>query len=345
MSATQLTWPQVLGRLIQRENLPREYSRWAMTEIMGGNASPAQIAGFAIALHAKGETVAEVDGMVAAMYEYATPIEVPGPTVDIVGTGGDRAHTVNISTMASLVIAGAGERVVKHGNRAASSKCGSADVIEELGVRLDQEVPVVAAMAESVGITFCYAPRFHPSLRFAAATRRELGVPTTFNFLGPLANPARPSAQAVGVADERVAEIIAGVLARRGTAALVFRGDDGLDEFTTTTTSRVWEVRDGAIEEHVLDPVALGIEPVDPQALHGGNAAYNADVVRRVIAGEPGPVRETVALNAAAGLLAAAPREQGTIEQRLAHTLERARAALDSGSAADVLDRWVAASR
>ncbi|HLR95151.1 MAG TPA: hypothetical protein VK053_11535, partial [Jiangellaceae bacterium] len=179
----------------------------------------------------------------------------------------------------------------------------------------------------------------------AAATRRELGVPTTFNFLGPLANPARPSAQAVGVADERVAEIIAGVLARRGTAALVFRGDDGLDEFTTTTTSRVWEVRDGAIEEHVLDPVALGIEPVDPQALHGGDAAYNADVVRRVIAGEPGPVRETVALNAAAGLLAAAPREPGTIEQRLAHTLERARAALDSGSAADVLDRWVAASR
>lgn len=200
-------------------------------------------------------------------------------------------------------------------------------------------------MVESVGITFCFAPRFHPSLRFAAAARRELGVATTFNFLGPLSNPARPSAQAVGVADERVAGIIAGVLARRGTSGLVFRGNDGLDEFTTTTSTRVWEVRAGEVEEHTVDPADLGITRVDPVALRGGDAAYNAEVVRRVMSGEPGPVRETVALNAAAGLLAAAPGVAGTIEQRLAQTLEQARAALDSGAAADVLDRWVAASR
>ncbi|HEX5996545.1 MAG TPA: anthranilate phosphoribosyltransferase [Jiangellales bacterium] len=339
------SWPQVLTALLERTDLPAAATAWAMGEIMDGSATSAQIAAFVIALRAKGETVDEVSGLVSAMYERSTPISVPGRAVDVVGTGGDRAHTVNISTMAAIVAAGAGVQVVKHGNRAASSACGAADLLEELGIDLSLPPDRVARIAEEVGITFCFAALFHPALRHAGATRRELGIPTTFNFLGPLANPARPAAQAVGVADARMAAIIAGVLAERGVSALVFRGDDGLDELTTTTTSRVWVVRDGEVHEERIDPVDLGIPPSAPGALRGGDASYNADVARRFLAGEPGPVRDAVLLNAAAALVAydgpSGPAKP--LAQQIGEAFGRARGAVDSGEAAAVLDRWIAA--
>ncbi len=313
-----------------------------MSEIMDGSATPAQIAGFVVALRSKGETVDEVDGLVRAMYLRATPISVPAPAVDVVGTGGDRAHTVNISTMAALVAAGAGARVVKHGNRAASSACGAADLLEELGIRLDLPAVRVAEIVAEVGITFCFAPVFHPALRHAAVPRRELGIPTTFNFLGPLANPAKPSAQAVGVADARMAGILAGVLAGRGVSALVFRGDDGLDELTTTTTSRVWLVRDGQVHEERLDPADLDVPTAPADSLRGGDASHNADVTRRFLEGEKGPVRDAVLLNAAAALVAYDGVGESLVDElRLA--TDRAADAVDTGAAADVLSRWVTA--
>ena len=271
---------------------------------MSGEATDVQIAGFAVALRAKGETIDEVTGLVRTMYEHANTIEVPGRTVDIVGTGGDLAKTVNISTMAAIVVAGTGAKVVKHGNRAASSASGASDVLEKLGVNLDLSPQRVAEVAEEAGITFCFAVKFHPALRYVARARGELGAPTTFNILGPLTNPARVRAQAVGVADLRMAPIVAGVLAERGNSALVFRGDDGLDELTTTATSRVWLVRDGKVTEEAFDPRDVGLAMVPVEALRGADASYNADVARRVLAGEPGPVREAVLLNAAAGLVA-----------------------------------------
>lgn len=336
------SWPQVLSALLDRIDLPAESTAWAMSEIMSGQATPAQIAGFVVALRAKGETVDEFEGLVRAMYEHATPLSVAGRTVDVVGTGGDRAHTVNISTMAAIVAAGAGVPVVKHGNRAASSACGAADLLEELGIRLDLAPAQVAQIAADVGITFCFAPVFHPALRHAAGPRRELGVPTLFNFLGPLANPARPAAQAVGVADARMAGIMAGVLAGRDVSALVFRGDDGLDELTTTTTSRVWLVQDGEVREERFDPSALDISSVPPEALRGGEAPYNAEVTRRMLAGESGPVRDAVLLNAAAALAAYEGVGESLVES-LRAGFERANTAVDSGEAAAVLDRWVAA--
>lgn len=343
MSGRGQTWPAVLSVLMAGDDLTVEASTWAMSEIMAGAATDAQIAGFAVALRCKGETVEEVDGMASAMLAAATPFASSGPALDIVGTGGDRANTVNISTMAAVVAAGAGARVVKHGNRSASSTCGSADLLEEMGIPLDLPAERVAEIVSEVGITFCFARAFHPSLRFAGPMRSELGVPTTFNFLGPLANPARPSAQAVGVADARMAVITAGVLAGRGVSALVFRGDDGLDELTTTTTSRVWVVRGGTVTEERFEPSALGIAPAKPEALRGGDASYNAEVTRRVVAGETGPVRDTVLLNAAAGL-AAYRDSDAPLTDRLAEAFQRASESIDSGAAADVLARWVAAA-
>ncbi len=340
------SWPEVLSALLDRRDLDADQTAWAMGEILAGNSTPAQIAGFSVALRAKGETVDEVEGLVRTMYEHAAPLEVPGRCVDVVGTGGDRAQTVNISTMAAVVTAGAGARVVKHGNRAASSLSGSADVLEALGVVLDLPPVRVAAVAEEAGITFCFAPVFHSSLRHAAVPRRELGVATTFNFLGPLTNPARPAAQAVGVADARMAPVLAGVLARRGVEALVFRGDDGLDELTISSTSTVWVSRAGSddVEQVQVDPRELGLPRASVDTLRGGDPARNAEVFRRVLAGEPGPVRDAVVLNAAAAI-AAHTAADGTVEQRLADGLRAASAAIDNGAAATVLQRWVAATQ
>jgi anthranilate phosphoribosyltransferase len=321
-----------------------------MNEIMAGDASPARLAAFAVLLRTKGETADELAGLVRTMIDRATPVQVEGRAVDVVGTGADRAHTVNISTMAALVVAGSGRRVVKHGNRAASSSCGSADVLEELGVVIDLPPEGVVRTVEAAGIGFCFAPVFHAGMRHAGAPRRELGVPTFFNFLGPLTNPGRVPAAAVGCADARMAPVMAGVLAGRGDTALVFRGDDGLDELTTTTTSSVWVAAEQAVVPASVDPAELGIAPVAPQALRGGSPPFNAEVVREVLAGRGGGVRDAVLLNAAAAIAAydgfgIADVEGAGLAAVLRPALADAAAAVDSGGAADVLQRWVSASR
>jgi anthranilate phosphoribosyltransferase len=337
------TWPDVLAGLVGGADLSAEQTAWAMGEILAGAATPVQIAGFAVALRAKGETVEEMQGLVDAMYEHATPLSVEGRTLDVVGTGGDRSFSVNISTMAAIVAAGAGVTVVKHGNRSASSKAGSADVLEQLGIRLDLSADDVARVAKDAGITFCFAAAFHPALRHAAVARSELGIGTTFNFLGPIANPAKPAAQAIGCADARMAPVMAGVFARRGVDAWVFRGDDGLDELTTTTTSHVWLVHDGAVTGQSVDPTRFGIRTGTVEGLRGQDAAYNAEVVRRLLAGDKGPVRDAVVLNAGAALAVHAAEDR-SLDDRLAAGLRRAEEAIDSGAAQDTLTRWVAAA-
>jgi anthranilate phosphoribosyltransferase len=344
------SWPAVLGALIRRENLSAEATAWAMNEIMSGAATSAQVAAFAVTLRAKGETVDEIEGLVATMYQHAKLIEVPGPTVDVVGTGGDGAKTVNISTMSAIVAAGAGAKVVKHGNRAASSSSGAADVLEALGVRLDLSPERVVEVAEEAGITFCFAQTFHPAYRHTGTARREIGVATAFNMLGPLTNPARVKAQAVGVSDQRVAEVLAGVLARRGNSALVFRGLDGLDELTITTSSTVWTAHAGTVTEEVFDPREVGLELAPIETLRGEDAAYNADVARKLLAGKSGPVRDAVLLNTGATLaaLAAVDVPEGKLAplaERLSEGLARAAESLDSGAAAATLERWSAATR
>ncbi|MBV9097884.1 MAG: anthranilate phosphoribosyltransferase [Frankiaceae bacterium] len=339
------TWPDVLATLVRGEALPTEVARWAMNEVMSGEATPVQVAGFAVALRAKGETPEELTGLVEAMLGHAQRVAVTGRAVDTCGTGGDRAHTVNISTMAALVVRGAGATVVKHGNRAASSACGSADLLEALGVAVDLPAPAVAACVADAGIGFCFAPVFHPALRHAAASRRELGIPTVFNFLGPLTNPAQPPAQAVGVADPRMAPTMAGVLAARGASALVFRGDDGLDELSTAAPSQVWAVADGEVRTDRVDPRDLGLAPAGPDALRGADAAHNAAVTRAFLAGETGAVRDAVLLNAAAALVAYDGVGPGAVTEQIAATLPRAAEAVDNGAAAAALESWIEVSR
>ncbi|WP_431974964.1 anthranilate phosphoribosyltransferase [Micromonospora haikouensis] len=341
-------WPHLLGALLRGEELSTADTAWAMGEIMSGSATPAQIAGFAVALRAKGETPAEVAGLVEAMLGEAVPVELPeelrSSALDVVGTGGDLAHTVNISTMAALVVAGAGVRVVKHGNRAASSSCGTADLLEFLGVPLDLTPEGVARCVTEAGIGFCFAGRFHPGMRHAGPVRRELGVPTFFNFLGPLTNPARPRAGAVGCFDPRMAPVMAAVFAARGDSVLVLRGEDGLDEFTTAAPTRVWAAQGGTVREALLDATDLGVPRVTLADLRGGDAAYNAGVARRLLAGEAGPVRDAVLVNAAAALATQGPLG-GDLTEALRAGMARAAEAIDSGAAAAVLDRWVEVAR
>ncbi|NEB01716.1 anthranilate phosphoribosyltransferase [Streptomyces sp. SID13726] len=337
------SWPEVLNALLYGRDQSADATAWAMDQIMRGEATDAQIAGFVVALRAKGETVEEITGVVRAMYEHANTIEVSGRTVDIVGTGGDGAKTVNISTMSALVVAGTGAKVVKHGNRAASSASGSSDVLERLGVNLDLTPQRVAEVAEEAGITFCFAVKFHPALRHVAAARGQLGIRTVFNALGPLTNPARVKAQAVGVADPRIAPMIAGVLAERGNSSLVFRGDDGLDELTTTATSHVWVVRDGKVSEESFDPRDVGLDLVPVEALRGADPSYNAEVAHRLLDGETGPVRDAVLLNSAAALVALDPAT-GSLAEQLRAGMAKAAESIDSGAAKRTLERWVAAS-
>jgi anthranilate phosphoribosyltransferase len=293
-------------------------------------------------LRAKGETPGEIAGMARAMLTHAVRVTLPAQlrAVDVVGTGGDRAGTVNLSTMAALVVAGAGVSVVKHGNRAASSRCGAADLLEYLGLPLDLGPDDVAGCVAGAGIGFCFAPRFHPGMRHAAVPRRELGVPTAFNFLGPLTNPAQPAASAIGCADARMAPVMARVFADRGQTALVMRGEDGLDELTTTGPTRVWIASGGEVRAAVVDAADLGIGRCPPEALRGSDPAGNAEVLRRVLSGEPGPVRDAVLVNAAAAL-AAHEGLDGDLTKALVAGLERAAVAVDSGAAAAVLDRWL----
>ena len=335
----ETTWPDVLGPLVRGDDLPPDSVEWAMSRILEGEATDAQIAGFALGLRAKGETPIELAALVETMLQYSEPVDAPEGAIDTCGTGGDRAGTVNVSTMAALAAVGAGATVVKHGNRAASSQCGSADVLEELGVVIDLDPEGVQRCVREARIGFCFAQRFHPALRFAAPMRREVGVPTTFNFLGPLANPARVRRQVVGVSDPAMAERIVGTLAVLGAErAMVFYGHDGLDELTTTTTSTVFSLVDGRVEHFDVDPVALGLDAVEREALAGGDARANAAITREVLAGTDGAVRDIVALNAAAALVVAG------IAGDLADGLARAKESLESGRAGEALDGFVAAS-
>ncbi|MEO7124948.1 MAG: anthranilate phosphoribosyltransferase [Nakamurella sp.] len=337
--AHSVSWPAVLSGLVARADLSSVQTAWVMDEVMSGRATAAQIAAFAVSLRAKGETPAELAGLVHGMLGHANLLDIPGRSVDIVGTGGDRANTVNISSMAAVVTAAAGAVVVKHGNRAASSSCGSADLLEGLGVAISLSPTAVAACVAEVGIGFCFAPVFHPSFRHTASPRREMGIPTVFNFLGPLTNPAQPAAGAIGCGDARMAPIMAQVFADRGCDVLLFRGDDGLDELTTTTTSTVWIVRDRAVTTTTVDPAALGIARSVPADLRGGDVPVNVEVAQRVFEGANGPVTDAVVLNAAAAL-AAHTGLSGDVNADLAVGIDRARAAIRSGAVSDLVQRW-----
>ena len=347
------TWPDLLTALVGRRDLSREDTEWAMDQIMSGEAGPVQVAAFLTGLRSKGETVQEMVGLSSVMLRHAQHLTVEGPTIDIVGTGGDRAMTVNISSMAAVVTAAAGVVVVKHGNRASSSRSGSADMLESLGVRLDLSPAQVADLAGRVGITFCFANVFHPSMRHVAPVRRDLGIATAFNFLGPLTNPARPRYAVVGSADARMAPLMAGVFADRGTTAAVFRGDDGLDEVTPATTSRLWWVQGrGSVHEWTLDPTRLGVPLHTVEALRGADAAHNAQVARDLFAGATGAVRDAVLLNAgvALALLQAGengphPRTEEELHSHVRAGMDRAARAIDEGAAATLVERWVEASR
>lgn len=315
---------------------------------MNGQAEAVELAGFLIALRAKGESAVEISGLADAMLNHSLRFSIPGNSVDIVGTGGDRSNSVNISTMAALVIAGAGLTVIKHGNRAASSKSGSADVLESLGISLNHSPQRVAEIGKEVGITFCFAQVFHPSMKYAAPARR-VGVATAFNFLGPLTNPAQPSAVAVGVADQRMAPIVAGVFAGRGTDALVFRGVGGLDELAPIGSTEIWAVKDRQIQESVLKlHEVFQVPEITLEDLKGGDAAYNAEVARKVLAGEPGPIRNTVLMNAAAAIVAdgslIADHGSGSLEERLVAAYKVAERSIDSGAAKKKLEKWAQAS-
>ena len=344
--AERFTWPDLLSSLLAGDDLSVSESTWAMRQVMAGEATPSQLGGFLIALRAKGETVEEIVGFRDAILEAAVPLPVRAEVLDIVGTGGDRFGTVNVSTMAAVVAAASGVPVVKHGNRAASSASGSSDVLSSLGIALTLAPEQVAETLERTGITFAFASAFHPGFRHAGPTRAELGVPTVFNFLGPLCNPARAEANAVGVAHLDRVPLITGVFRTRGATALVFRGDDGLDELTTTGHSRLWEISRGDVHEHDLDPRDLGIPLADIDDLLGGSPDHNADVVRRVLSGETGPVRDIVLLNAAAGLVSYrlfqdAAEVQRPILERLAEAMADAAAAVDDGRASAKLGDWV----
>ncbi len=337
-------WPAVLAPLVAGRSLPAEHARAAMAEVLEGNATPAQLAGFVVALRMKGETVEELTGLLDAMLAAAEVVVVEPALrdrlVDIVGTGGDRSHSINVSTLASLVVAGAGVPVCKHGNRAASSSCGAADLLEELGVAIEQTPAGIRTCIDQAGMAFCFAPRFHAALRHAGPPRRELGIPTAFNILGPMANPARVRRQVVGIADPSMAPRMLGVLAAAGAHhVLVVHGHDGLDELTTTALSTVHELRDGLQRTYEIDPQALGLARARREDLVGGERTVNAAFARRVLAGERGAHRDIVVLNAAAGLWVG-----GAVDD-LAAGVEMAAAVIDDGRAATTLDRLVSVSQ
>jgi len=337
-------WPFVLGRLSRRGDLSAAEAGAALTDVFEGNATPSQLAAFIFGLRCKGETVEEITGLVRSMLAAAMVVplspELAAAVVDTCGTGGDRSGTINVSTIAAFVVAGAGVPVCKHGNRAASSKAGSADLLEALGVAINLGPAEVAACVEEAGMGFCFAPRFHPSMRYAGPTRSELGVPTVFNFLGPLANPARVRRQVVGVSDPTMADKMVGVLAANGaTHTLVVYGHDGLDELTTTDCSTVVSRLEGLVSSYQIDPVELGLARVAKADLLGGDAATNADLARRVLSGEKGPRRDIVLLNAAAGLIV------GGVAADFASGLGIATAALDDGRAAARLEGLIAVSQ
>lgn len=332
---------EAISKLVKGQHLTEAEAAEAFATIMRGDATPSQIAGFLVGLRIRGETVEEIAGMARTAREFAArpPVDPTG-LLDVVGTGGDALGTFNISTLSAIVCAACGARVAKHGNRAASSPCGSADVLEALGVAIDLPPEAAARCLEETGITFLFAPVYHPSFRYAGVPRRELGVRTVFNILGPLCNPAGARRQALGVADAALARRMAEVLVRLGAEhVLVFHGEDGMDELTITGPSQVIEVRGGALEEYTVDPLELGFRRAALEAMRGGGPAENAAIAREVLGGADGPRRDIVLLNAAAALKAAG------LAQDFREGIGLAVHALDSGAAAAKLDAWVAASK
>lgn len=351
LAMQNLTWPEVLSSLLAGEDLARESASWAMRQIMNGEASEAQIGAFMMALRSKGETVGELAGLVDVMLDNAVLLDTGSDAVDIVGTGGDLVGTVNISSMASIVTAAAGVPVLKHGSRSASGKTGSSEMLEVLGIRLDLAPAQVAEVFRKVGITFFFAPVFHPAMRFVAPVRKQLGVPTTFNFLGPLANPAQPIATALGVANPVIAPKMAKELAARGRSGLVFRSDDGLDELATTSSSTIWVVRTHEVEEQSFDPRDFGIGRATIDQLIGGDAKHNAEVARRLFAGEAfensQAIFDVVVLNAAGGMVAyqIAQGSRASIADLFDPAIKSAKAAIESGAAQRKLVEWSAATQ
>lgn len=343
-SGAMMSWPLVVGRLTDGQDLAPGQAAWAMEQIMSGAAKPTQIAAFAVAMKMKAPTAVEVGELADVMLSHAraVPGATIGDTVDVVGTGGDGVNTVNLSTMAAIVVAAAGVPVVKHGNRAASSLAGGADTLEALGVRIDLGPDQVVRSLAEIGIGFCFAPQFHPSYRHAAAVRSEIGVPTVFNLLGPLTNPARPRAGLIGCAFADLAEVMAEVFAARDSSVLVVHGDDGLDELTSTTTSTIWRVQAGTVEKLTFDPAGFGFARAELDQLRGGNAQVNAAEVRSVLRGDKGAVRDAVVLNAAGALVAYAGLSS-RVDWLPAWEdgLRRANAAIDTGAAEQLLARWV----
>ena len=331
-----MNWPTVLSAVSNQQHLTQEQAAWAMEEMMSGIATDAQIGGFLMGLSTKGETVEELLGLADAMLDEAVAVDLPSDVLDIVGTGGDRLGTVNLSTMSSLVAVGAGAKVVKHGNRGSSSTAGAADVIEALGVDLNLTQSRAKQSLEEAGITFLFAQEYHPSMRYVAPARKQLGVPTAFNYLGPLSNPARVPAQALGCASQVMAPLLAGVLADRGVRGLVFRGSDGRDKITTSGPTTIFEVRNGKVEEYELHPQDFDIELASVEALAGKDGAYNAGIVRAVLEGKHGPVRDAVLLNTAAGLTAYDKDASGHLFDRMRKNMTRAEVAIDSGRAASL---------
>ena len=336
-----MTWNRAFELLENYLDLPPELVRELMRDILQGQANPEDLKRFLLALKEKGETSDEVGALVAEMYEHAAPINITQRAVDIVGTGGDKMNTINISTMSAIVAAAAGAVVVKHGNRAASSKSGSADLLEALGVAINLDGKLVEHCVAELRIGFCFAPNFHPSMRHAAPVRKELGVPTVFNILGPLANPAKPKSAAIGVANDRMHLVMAQVLGDRGVDGFVFRGDDGLDELTLTTTTQVLTIGNGEIESGLIDPPKFGIPYSPIEKLVGGEAAENAQIARAVFAGERGAPRDATILNAAAAIAAYNNDAELDLATRFEEGIAEATQAIDSGAATDLLNRWV----
>jgi len=328
-----------IAKLIDGNSLSEEEAAAVMDEIMSGEATPAQFGAFVTALRLKGETVDEIVGMARVMREKALRVDVAGPLLDTCGTGGDHQGTFNVSTAAAFVCAGAGLRVAKHGNRAMTSRCGSADVLEALGARIDLTPQQVAECLERTGIGFMFAPAFHPAMKFAAGPRREIGVRTVFNILGPLTNPAGATAQVLGVAEPALAEKMAQVLGRLGCEhALVVHGEDGFDEVSVSAPTQVWELAGGDLRRYRVEPSALGLAPAAARDVRGGSPEENAAALRRVLSGERGPLRDFTLLNAAAGLVA------GDRAASLSEGIALAAQAIDSSAARDALERFVSVS-
>jgi anthranilate phosphoribosyltransferase len=311
-----------------------------MNQILTGQADNETIKEFLLALKNKGESAEEVGALVAQMYEHCAPINISERAVDTVGTGGDGAHTINISTTSAIIAAAAGAKVIKHGNRAASSKSGSADLLENLGININLNGSQVEESFATLGIGFCFAPIFHPAMKFAAAARKELGTPTVFNILGPLANPARPKAAAIGVANERMHLVMAQVLGDRGVDGFVFRGDDGLDEITLATTTSVLSIGTEEITSGLLDPEEFGISKAPISALVGGDGAENARITRAIFTGEKGAHRDACVLNAAAAIAAFEGKSDETLHQRISEGVKAANTAIDSGAAQELVIKW-----